>query len=239
MSDDAVVAIVLYSVAAGCALLSMCATPKEVVEEPTVVGTTYAETSANNNSQVNVYVNNQNYYPQQNQGNYQPATQVTTQPTTQTTAPSTPQMTPQSVPQSTPPPTKVSTDILTPTSTTPATNTASQPATTSEAPKESMQDAFIKRYLKAYYTGDSSYVISKNAEDLDKDQGLKELIIQDVENAKAEAENHGGFSEVEIKNATTSGNDVEFYVNVKFKDGSVAEQHKFNATQKNKVWKAY
>lgn len=224
MGADAIVTIVLYSVAAGCALLGTCASPKHQ-EEPAVVGTVQEETTY--------------YYPEQQQtsqvtyqNNQQQTAQAVSQPVSQ---PAAQQQTKQA-------PTTVSTKILVPTGVQTNQQTNQQTAskeTTPEKPKEQMHEAFIKRYLKAYYTGDSSFVVSKNVEDLEKDQDVKGLMIQDVEAAKKEADSHGGFQEVKIKNVSQSGEDYEFSVDVVFKDNSVAEQHKFKVKQVNKIWKAY
>lgn len=219
MGADAIIEIVCLGIAAGGALLSTCATPKTVADKGAVIGQEERVEEKSGGGQTALY-------PADNSASttdtFKPVSQPVYQPETKS-------------PQA---PTQVETKVLVPTGaqtpTTPPT-----PPSAPEPPKESMQDAFIKRYLKAYYTGDSAYVISKNVEDLEKDQGLKELMIQDVKNAQAEADEHGGFQEVEIKNATQKDGNVEFEVNIKFKDGTVAKQNKYMATQINKVWKAY
>lgn len=218
MGADSIVSIVLYSVAAGAALLSTCASPKEdekaavvntqaVAEEKVQAQQTTTAQAASQGGFVPVDQQQQ----QQNDGKSGVKVLVHTGPQVDNQKTST---------ASQEQPVKQEQPIK------------------KEPPKEQPHEVFMKAYLKSYYTGDSAYVLSKNTAD---DQGLKELIALDVVSAKAEADAHGGFQEVVIKNVTKSekAEEFEFYVNVKFKDGSIAEQHKFMATQIDNVWKAY
>ena len=256
MSASSVLGIIGASLALADAVLSpMTNTTTKTTQQQSNARSSYSQEAnrSSNNNNTQVYQSNsgnrqtqtqsapQNFNPNNyySSSRFKPPT--SNQPTpvkTETTQVNTPTKTVNSVkPEAIAP---VTTEPPTPTETATTTAQVKTPKTPPTPPKVELseEEKFLLDFLPSLYSGDKD-AIKKNTDGCESDEGLSELIIEDLMQFSENAEAHKGFSSAKVRSRKTRGDRVALITTVTFKDESTSDET-FNVIKRpEEPWKYY